>query len=279
MKTITSLTKLSNINLKKPIVTWGVFDGLHRGHQKIIRTVVSWSRKIKGTPVVLTFKNHPKKVLRKAEPLLLTSLPHRLLLLERAGIEVALVLNFTRSFSKLSAVNFFDRIIVRKLKATGLVLSKGTVFGKEKRGNINLIRQLCARSKIKLKICAPVLPAGKKRTIISSTLIRQAVNQGRLKQAARMLGRPVSLLGTVVRGSGRGRQLGFPTANLDLHHELVPPRGVYATRSRVNGHWLKSITNIGTRPTFGPGKITVETFLLNFNRKKHGRLYGRTLEV
>lgn len=285
MKILKNLNSLSRAHLKSPVLTWGIFDGVHRGHQTLIKEVVQLARQKRVDSLALTFQEHPKKVLRSHDgALFITSLEHRLLLLERLGVTACLVLPFDRRFSRLSPESFI-RLVYEQIKPSVIVVTPGIIFGRDRSGNLPLLRTICNWYGIKVQT---VNLLGN----ISSTRIRAAIQDGQLAKAGRMLGRPVSILGTVVRGSQRGRQIGFPTANLDPHHEILPPGGVYAgrvyfapmtvgatkTECRTNGRIYRAVVNIGTRPTFEKSKsVIIEVHLLGYHG--HERLYGKNIEV
>jgi len=275
VRLLNNLNKCSRI--KSPVITWGIFDGVHLGHRALIGALVARARKSKRPSLVITFDEHPKRVLSdSSEPLYITSIAHRLLLLEQLGVDYCLVLPFTREFSRMSAVGFINNIILEKLRPSGIVLTRDTVFGHNQDGGLNLLRKM-----------APVVPLWivpprfYKKHIISSTLIRRAIQKNRLADALAMLGRPVSILGTVVHGDRRGRTIGFPTANLDPHHEILPPNGVYAGRTGLTGKKdYRVLVNIGTRPTFHrAGRVTIEVYILNYREPSKNSLYGIDIEV
>ncbi len=254
------------------VATVGVFDGVHLGHFVVMRRVVERARELGATPAVVTFSGHPKNVLVGRAPATVTSLEHRLLLFERAGIEAALVLEFTPLLRELSAEAFARRVLVEGMGARELVLGFDSKFGKDRGGTVESLQPLAAELGFGL---TEVPPMRLGERAVSSTAIREAVQLGELERAATMLGRPVSLLGTVRRGDGRGRELGFPTANLDPHHELRPPDGVYAVLVLLDGELRPAVANIGERPTFGSPGHSVEVHLLDWS----GDLYDRELEV
>jgi riboflavin kinase/FMN adenylyltransferase len=261
--------------MKRSIITWGIFDGMHKGHQLLIRKVVEWSKKAGGVPMVLTFYEHPDKVLLDKQPPTLTSLEHRFSLLRDNGIKEIIALPFASGLRNLSPEAFVRDILLNWMQAYGLIVTSNLRFGKDKQGNLVLLKELCGKYHINLKTIPPIYYKNK---IISSTRIRQAISKGNLREAKAMLGREITLMGTVVQGSGRGRKLGIPTANLDLHHEIAPPNGVYTSRARINGHYLKALTNIGTRPTFDKSKrVIVEVHIIE--QKSWKNLYGKTMEL
>lgn len=255
------------------VATLGVFDGVHLGHQLILRRVVEAARQARVGALVLTFAVHPVVVVKGLRPRLITSLEHRLGLFAAIGIDVCVVLPFDAVVRELTAEQFAQRVFVDALGLRGLILGKDAHIGRDRGGDTAFLAEFCARHSIAFETIDD-FKVGDHR--VSSTAIRAAIADGDLARAEVLLGRPVALFGTVVRGEGRGRQLGFATANLDLHHEIRPPAGVWAVRVRVGSIWVPAVLNIGIRPTFGPdGDLTVEAHLLDFS----GDLYGQTLEV
>lgn len=257
------------------MVSIGVFDGVHLGHQAILAANRARAAALGARSTVVTFQTHPKGTLLGRAPRTLTSLEHRLELFRRAGVEHTRVLAFDASLRERSAEDFVRETLVRDLGARAFVLGFDSKFGRDRRGTPELLRTLG----LDVEVVGKVEVGGR---AVSSTAIREAVELGDLAGAARMLGRPVSVLGTVVRGSARGRELGFPTANLDLHHELHPPPGVWAGRALVLGASgargsLPAVANIGFRPTLASqtcAEPMLEVHLLDFQ----GDLVGRDLE-
>jgi riboflavin kinase/FMN adenylyltransferase len=276
MRVFRDLEHLSPALFRAPAVTIGVFDGVHRGHRAIIDALRDAAREAQGDAVVVTFDRHPRLVLTGEAPPAITSLEHRLVLFERAGVDAAVVLHFDAALAKKSAEDFLAEILLGRIGARTLVLGADSHFGRGREGTIAFLEARRERLGFALK-AVPLVPADAAGAgPVSSTAIRRAIAEGRLADAAAMLGRPLSLLGRVERGDERGRTLGFPTANLALHHEVCPPRGVYAARVEVDGVRYRTLVNIGTRPTFGGSpSLHVEAHLLAFE----GDLYGRVLEV
>lgn len=274
MRQFQGLSDVPRGSVTRAVVTWGVFDGVHRGHQQVLRDTLARAREMGGEAVVVTFDRHPRTVLTGVSTSLITSLPHRLRLLERAGIDVAVVLSFDRAFASLSAEAFVELVLVEALSAKGVVAGYNTSFGRNREGNRTVLEALGARHGFSVYGSTPFLHRG---APISSTRIREAILAGRLSEAAEMLGRPVSVLASVVRGAGRGKTLGFPTANLDLSGITSPPVGVYAAHGRVGPAEYPALVNVGRRPTFdGPGVAeSVEVHLVGFS----GDLYGVEIEV
>lgn len=260
--------------LKSPVVTIGTFDGVHRGHQIMLRELSRWAKKLGTTSLVVTFDRSPKTLTRNMPAPCITSLEHRLVLFETLGIDAVVVLPFDRRFSRTPARKFVEDTLVKKLRVQGILLGYNCRFGRNAEGGMELLRRLEKEGVIKAReVRLPVLASGRP---ISSSAIREAIEAGKLREAQRMLGRPVALLGTVVHGRGVGRRLGAPTANLDLHHEALPPDGVYATAARIGQKWIPALTSIGRQPTFRKlKKPVVEVFIPGFK----GRLYGRDIEI
>jgi len=271
MNTLVRLAELDMIT--GPLVlAAGVFDGLHFGHRAVIGSAIESARDAGGTAVVLTFDPHPSKILRPLNaPRLLTSTPHKLALLESAGIQHVLVLAFTPEFAAQEAEDFLREL---KAAAPGLVricVGEGWRFGHARRGDAGLLRRLGPALGFEATEVPPVAIDG---VVVSSTLIRKAVESGDLATASCLLGRRYSVLGTVRRGDGIGRQLGFPTANLAAHNEQFPPNGVYAVRARTGRDWHPGVANIGVRPTVhDASERLLEVHLPNFT----GDLYGQEL--
>ncbi len=261
--------------LTNPVATLGAFDGVHLGHQRVIRTVMDWARELGGQSVVMTFDRHPRRVIEGRAPALITSVAHRLRLFESLGVDAAVVLRFDKALADLSAEDFVRRYLVEWLGVKAVVLGFDCAFGKGRRGDLALLQRLGAQYGFQARSCPPVEIDGQ---VVSSTAVRRLVEQGEFEAAGRMLGRPFSLLGTVVPGAGLGRRLGFPTANLDLHHEVMPPDGVYLSRARAADRTYPALTNIGARPTVaaqaGAPRL-VEVYLEGLDRD----IYGEELEV
>ncbi|MEM6672511.1 MAG: riboflavin biosynthesis protein RibF [Planctomycetota bacterium] len=262
----------------------GVFDGVHLGHQSILRANVVRARELGAEPTVVTFAEHPKAVLLGRAPRTLTTIEHRLALFWRAGIRHAVVLTFDASLRDTSADAFSEVVLERGLGSRAFVLGFDSKFGKGRAGGPESLRTRGHEVEI-----APVVVIGQRA--VSSTVIRESVELGDLAGASEMLGRPVTIYGEVVHGEALGRRLGFPTANLDLHHELRPPDGVYACRAHVvpppsatgapdprerTGSY-DAVANIGRRPTVAheAAESLVEVHLLDFE----GDLYGQRMEL
>jgi len=225
----------------------GFFDGVHRGHQAIIRKIVSAARRERGAAWVMTFDTHPLKVLSPSSaPRLLTSTRHKLRLLAALGVDGCVVINFTRALARREPKAFIAMLARAAPALRQIVIGRNWTFGRQGRGTPAMLKTMAPCFGFKVTVIPPVRWHG---TVVSSTRIRAAVLAGHLEEAAGMLGRPFSLLGTVVPGRGLGRKLGIPTANLDPHNEVAPPDGVYIVRAHWDGTDYPGIVNLGVRPT------------------------------
>jgi riboflavin kinase/FMN adenylyltransferase len=244
---------------KPAAVTIGNFDGVHLGHQKILRDTRELAARTEALAVVLTFYPHPARVLRPAQaPLLLMTLDQRLAAIETLGLDAVLVLPFDETLSKMSAEDFVRRYLKEMLQASAVVIGNNFRFGRGQQGDGKLL----ALMGLDVHLTSPVEVAG---IAVSSSAIRLAASEGRMEDAARMLGRPFSLAGEIVPGTGQGRKLVVPTLNLRTQQELLPKLGVYATETIVGGETYRSATNVGTRPTFDGQRVAIESHLLDFS--------------
>ncbi len=249
----------------QPVLGLGNFDGLHRGHQKIIERVARGAAERDATPVVMTFDPHPTRVVRpdKAPPLLMTT-TQKLEALAKAGMRGAAVVRFTPEMAAWPPEVFVQQVLVEWLRVSEVWVGANFLFGHDRAGNFSLLRLLGARFGFRAEKIDPVRY---KDFVVSSTRVRRLIAEGRVDEAATLLGRHYFMDGTVVHGLQRGRLLGFPTANLDTENELVPPDGVYATLVTLDGIVYPSVTNIGVRPTFHqPSATVIETHLLDVDR-------------
>lgn len=278
MRIYRDLSRLSPAQFRRPAVTLGVFDGVHRGHVRLFGQLRAAAERQGGETVVVTFDRHPRAVLTDEAPPTITSLEHRLVLFERAGVDAAVVLHFDRELAAVTGESFVRDVLVGRIGSRVVVLGEDAHFGAKRSGSIELLRQLSGPLGYEAEAVS-LLEADSVEVPVSSTAIRRAILAGRLDEARLMLGRPVSLLGRVARGDARGRTLGFPTANLELHQEICPPRGVYAGNTEIDGVVYPTMQNVGRRPTFKEGvagtRDSVEVHLLGFE----GDLYGRVLDV
>ena len=243
----------------------GNFDGIHLGHQKILRGVAERARATRALAAAVTFDPHPLKILRPADaPPLIATLAQRLAGLEEIGLDAALVLRFDLELSRLAPEQFVREILVEALGLRTILVGANFRFGHRQAGDVNLLGELGSRLGFAVEIVPRVVVRG---VLVSSTAIRQAVLEGRVERAARLLGRPFVLSGEVRRGTGRGSQVVFPTLNLEAEQELLPRIGVYVTETRVGGRLYRSATNVGVRPTFDGRGLSVESHLFDFSEK------------
>jgi riboflavin kinase/FMN adenylyltransferase len=259
---------------KQPVLALGNFDGLHRGHRKILDRLQRVALERRATSVVMTFDPHPPRVVRpdKAPPLLMTK-AQKLEGLAQAGVDGAAIVRFTRELSQWEPEAFVRTVLVEWMRVAEVWVGANFLFGHDRSGNFSLLRTLGARYGFKAEKIDPVRY---KDFVVSSTRVRRLIHEARVDEAAALLGHPYTIDGVVVRGDQRGRTIGFPTANLCTDNELVPPHGVYATNAILDGIVMPSVTNIGTRPTVdSSGRTTVETHIFDFERD----LYGSALRL
>lgn len=258
---------------RETLLSIGVFDGVHLGHQHLISYLLARARQRNLMSGVITFNRHPQTVLSPRHPLpLLNDLEDKMSFLRKLGVELVVVLPFTKELARISAGNFVQ-LLKKHLKMRGLVIGPDFALGKNKEGTASMLKALGEEMGFIVEIIPPFVLNG---IAVSSTAIREALAQGDVKQAQELAGHPFSLSRPVVPGSGRGKKLGFPTANLDIEPEqALPGDGIYATIAYINHKPLPSVTNIGLRPTFGGDKRWVEVHLIDYT----GQLYGQKLRI
>ncbi len=266
--------ELAKFSPKKDMVlTIGVFDGVHIGHKYLISQLVKQARQQNLLSGVVTFRQHPQEVMLPQTRLpFLTDLAQKTTLLKNEGVEAVIVLSFSRELAELSARQFVS-LLKKYLRMRGLVIGPDFALGRDREGTTDALSKLGQEMEFTVTVIPPVMVNGE---VASSTAIRSALGGGDMKKVLKLIGRPYNLHGRVTTGDSRGRELGFPTANLDIDSEqALPAEGVYATRAYINGKAYQSVTNIGKRPTFGGSKRTVEVYVLDY----HGDLYGQELEI
>jgi riboflavin kinase/FMN adenylyltransferase len=274
MKVI-SLNGSSKLQLKKTCAAIGIFDGVHRGHQYLIKQMLTTARRLKAKPIVITFFPHPAHVLKPELKLgYLTSLDDRFRLLNDLGVDLCVVVRFDKAFAGIEPQKFIQEILVKKLGVKAIFVGEKFRFGKDRAGDINLFQKLAVANSYEMH-AVPSLKQGEK--VISSTRIRQSVLAGKLSEAAKLLGRPVFTSGIVVKGSQRGKALGYATANLACESDVLPPQGVYAVRVRLGTKLYPAIANLGLRPTFDKQfpELCLEVHLFDFSRN----IYGQHMQV
>ncbi len=258
---------------RAPVLALGNFDGMHRGHSKIVDRVRRGADERGASAIAMTFDPHPSQIVRpdKAPPLLMTT-AQKLDALARAGMQGVAIVRFTRELAQWDPETFVRTVLVEWLHVSEVWVGANFLFGHDRAGNFSSLRSLGARYGFRAEKIDPVRY---KDFVVSSTRIRRLVSEGRMDEAGALLGHYYTIAGDVVHGSHRGRTLGFPTANLCTANELVPPRGVYATTLAVDGVVHPSITNIGSRPTFESAEEVIEAHALDFD----GDLYGATVRL
>jgi riboflavin kinase/FMN adenylyltransferase len=274
MQVLHSISDLAS--LRGPLfLAIGVFDGVHRGHQAVISTSADHARSVNGTPVVVTFDPHPEKVLRPDRaPHLLTATQHKIALIRDLGVGHLLIIPFDKEFAATEPEDFVRQLVMHSKPLSEICVGHQWSFGKDRRGNLDLLKKLGAHLRFGVVGIPPVRLDGE---VISSTAIRRAVEKGDFVKAAAMLGHDYTILGTVTRGDNLGKKIGFPTANISAHSEQFPPDGVYFAKAKLDGVRYPGLVNLGYRPTVSGTKTNrvLEIHLLDFDRD----IYGRELEV
>ena len=267
-------SELAGISPEKDmLLTIGVFDGVHLGHQHLLSQLRERARELNLLSGVITFRQHPRAVLSsRAELPYLTSLEEKVSLIKNEGIDSVIPLSFTPELAQLSARQFVG-LLLKHLRMRGLILGNDFVLGRNREGDVDALRRLGEEMGFSVDAVPPLRISHK---VVSSTAIRDALAKGNMKKVSSLIGRFFSLQGRVTKGAGRGSGLGFPTANLEIDPEhILPADGVYATRIYIDGKSYPSVTNIGKNPTFGENKRTVETYVINYS----GNLYGHELKI
>jgi riboflavin kinase/FMN adenylyltransferase len=255
------------------VVALGTFDGIHLGHQRILATAVVRARALGLPALACTFDPHPLQVLRPDQaPPPISTLEENLALIAEQGLDMTLVISFTPEFSNIEAATFVREVVHRALKAREVVVGFNHTFGRGARGNAALLHELARSLGLAVHVIQPQMANG---VVVSSSAVREALREGDVQRVMRLLGRPYTIRGRVLRGRGRGRALGFPTANLNPGHPLILAPGVYAARASWHEGESGAVVNAGVRPTFGEGEYWVEAYLLDFS----GDLYDRQLTL
>ncbi len=258
---------------QNPVLTIGNFDGVHLGHQRIFRLVREKAREIGGESIVYTFDPHPVVVLApERQPLLITPLEEKLRLIAQQGIDVSICAKFTQEYARQAPEEFIKNVFYDQIKIRHIFVGHDFTFGKDRRGNIALLMELGKKYGFHAEMVEAVRMDG---LVISSTRIRQLIQQGDVREAAKLLGRFYLLKGQVVHGHGRGsKKLGFPTANVKPAGELIPKPGIYAVWALYKGRPYPGVANLGWNPTFQDQKFSVEVHILEFNRDIYSHPLG-----
>ena len=257
----------------RTVLTLGNFDGVHLGHREIFRRVIDRARELKGTSAVVTFEPHPLRFLAPEKaPLRLNTPDEKVRLLSASCIDLLVVLDFTQQLAEMSAEDFVRDILVGKLGVKHLIVGYDYAFGRGRQGNTAFLAAQAKLHNFTLEVLEPICT---EKQAHSSTAIRKILREGRVAEAVKILGRNFTLDGEVVHGDGRGRKLGFPTANLVTEKEILPCYGVYAVKVKWRETYYDGVINIGCRPTFAASPPTLEIHLLDF----HENLYGERLRI
>jgi riboflavin kinase / FMN adenylyltransferase len=260
-------------SLRHGAVTVGNFDGVHLGHAKIIKRLTARAAEVGGPTVLFTFEPHPVRILRPQQaPPPLTWTARKAELLSELGLDALVAYPTNAAFLRSSPREFFDQVVCESLGARALVEGPNFFFGRDRQGNVDLLRRFCDESRIALEIVEPVTIDGQ---VVSSSRVRALVSEGRMEEVCRLLTQPYRIRGQIVHGAGRGARLGYPTANLAEVATLLPAEGIYAGRALVDGTWWPAAISLGPNPTFEEGGLKIEAHLLDY----HGDLYGRWIEI
>ncbi len=251
----------------------GSFDGIHLGHRKLMEDARDEAKSLNSVSVVVTFHPHPLKVLHPEKKVtLITTFEKKIEIIDSIGIDYLVYITFTREFADMAPEAFIKDVIVEKLKPLKIIVGHDFGFGINKSGDAKLLRRLSGELNYELSVMEPFKIKGE---IVSSTLIRQFVTSGNVCKVKEFLGRHYSVHGGVTKGSGRGKRLGFPTANIIPEEELFPKDGVYATVAKIEGDFYRSVTNVGSNPTFNEILRRIETYIMNYSKD----IYGMEIEV
>lgn len=260
--------------LKNTVAAIGIFDGVHKGHQLLIRRMVASARRKKSKSLVITFHPHPVEVLHHKKVSYLVSLPQRLELIKNLGVDIAVVIKFTERFSRLHPEEFVKKYLADRLGVKKVFVGDDFRFGQNRSGDVGSFEQMGKKFGFLVKHMRPLKKITDK---ISSSSLRELISNGSLQDAASMLGRNISVSGKVIHGSARGKKLGYPTANIKIDSGILPPQGVYAVRVMLNKRVFQGMVNIGSRPSFAdqnPG-VHFEVHILNFRKN----IYGHSIKV
>ncbi len=276
MKIIQSLEEIEK-PFNNAVVTIGNFDGVHIGHQALFHSTIEKAQDLGGTSVALTFEPHPLRVLKpNGHPPLITLYEQKCELIEHTGIDVLVCIPFTLDFAQISARNFVADLLIDKLGTKAIVVGKDYTFGKNREGNVDLLNRFATEMNFELVVLDWIQSLNGTTGRISSTRIRELVQQGRVGDARKLLGRWYQIRGTVAQGRKRGgKLLGFPTANINLYDELCPKMGVYAVTVEHGGNQYAGVANIGYSPTFDDHVFTVEVHIFDFSQE----IYAQPIRV
>ena len=254
-------------------VTFGVFDGIHIGHQAVINALLKRAAEHQLMSALVGFYPHPLAFLAPERcPPLLTPLSKRVEILQQLGVDKIIMLSFDAQIAAMSPEAFVEKVLLKKCRARHVVVGYACQFGKDRAGNANRLAEISQEYPFNVSIVPPTEIDG---APVHSTRIREALARGDLRCGSQLLGRHYSLIGCVVRGDGRGKEIGFPTANIDTQNQICPPNGVYAIRAKLEEQWLDGVLNIGVRPTFDGTSVQVESHFFDFDES----IYGKSVEI
>lgn len=258
-----------SVQPNRSVVTIGVFDGVHLGHQAIMHTVTETARSHRASAVAVTFDRLPEETVNPGSaPPYITTIRQKMDLIAAQGLDGAVVLEADRRLLSMPAEEFVREVLVEKLRVAEIVVGRSFVFGRGRAGNVDLLCRMGAELGFSVTMVPPIIVDD---TIVSSTAVRRLIGEGNVEIGAAFLGRPFTLDGRVVAGRGLGRQLGFPTANVEpVGRQVVPANGVYAAEVHVRGQQEIGVANIGTRPTFDDGKVSIEVYIIGFSDDIYG---------
>lgn len=273
MKLLKGRAALSPLSDRGTVVTLGNFDGLHTGHCAILKKLVMRAEALGLPSVVYTFDPHPLKVLAPMKPPpLIATITEKISIIESYGVDILCLARFTEAFAGKSPMEFVEDVVVACLRAKVVLVGHDYRFGRGGRGDVVSLKKFGKEFGFKVLVVAAVKRGGQ---VVSSSRIRRLIIDGEVREAAKLLGRPPSLSGCVVKGRGVGKELGFPTANIRVEGELVPKAGVYAVKVELLGKYYQGVVNIGTAPTFNRGKVVVEAHVIGFK----GLAYGKIIKI
>jgi riboflavin kinase/FMN adenylyltransferase len=256
-----------------PVVTLGNFDGVHLGHQRIFERLKNEAAKIRGEPLVVTFEPHPLKILSPRQcPPLITPFRKKMLLIEEMGIDKVICIEFSLAFAEISPLEFVRDFLAEKINTKKVIIGYNYHFGKGKSGDAETLKKICKRFNIEVHVMEALIVD---HIIVSSSKIRELIQEGNVEKASKLLGRNYPIIGKVIEGARRGNTLGFPTANLEISEELYPKTGVYAVEVLWKSQVFKGLANVGYNPTFHSKTFSVEVHILSFNQE----IYGDEIQV
>lgn len=272
MKVIRNLRNIRG-KINNPILTLGNFDGIHLGHREIFRRVVERAEETKGNSIVYTFEPHPLRIIAPARtPLLLTTFRKKMELIAGSGIDITVCADFTKRFADQHPRDFARETLVGKIGVREVFVGYDYKFGRGREGTIDYLKKMGEEFGFKVTVIDAITVDGQ---VVSSTLVRDTIEDGDMEKANRLLGRWYSIEGKVVGGFKKGVMIGFPTANIDTSYDLLPHTGVYAARTIVDGEIYDGIANVGFNPTFHRDRLSVEIHIFDFSSD----IYGREIEI